>query len=50
MARWRLPGTSTATYAPREITIARRDAARERVSRRQRLARQLTIAIGWHAP
>ena len=45
--RWQLPGPYTATYAASEIEIAKRDAARERVRRRQRLARQLTIAFGW---
>lgn len=50
MERWRLPGTHTATYAPREIEIVRRYAARERIGHRQRLAHQLAIAIGWYAP
>ena len=45
--RWRLPGPHTAAYATIEIEIAQRDAVRERVRRRQRLARQLTIAFGW---
>ena len=48
--RWRLPGTSTATYAPHDIEIARRAAVCARVRRRQRLAHQLAIAIGWRAP
>lgn len=48
--RWRLPGPHTPAYAPREIEIVRRHAARERIHRRQRLAHQLAIAIGWYAP
>ena len=50
LSKWRLPGTYTAAYAPREIEIARRGAARERAQRRQRLAHQIAIAIGWSAP
>lgn len=50
MERWRLPGPYTATYAPHEIEIAQRDTARARVRRRQQLAHQLAIAIGWSAP
>lgn len=50
LERWRLPGTYTATYAPNDIEIARRDAVRARVRRRQRLTHQLAIAIGWSAP
>ena len=50
MERWRLPGTYTATYAPCDIEIVCRDAARARARRRQRLARQLAIAVGWDAP
>ena len=49
MERWRLPGTYTATYAPLDIEIARRDAVRARIRRRQRLAHQFAIAIGWYA-
>ena len=45
--KWRLPGPHTATYAASEIEIAKRDAARERVRRRQRISRQLVIAFGW---
>lgn len=48
--RWRLPGPSTATYAPREIEIAQRDVSRARVRRRKRLARKLAKAIGSYAP
>jgi hypothetical protein len=36
--RWRL------------LELARREAARERIRRRQRLAQQLAIALGWHDP
>jgi hypothetical protein len=48
--RWRLPGINVATYVPHDVEIARRDAVRARVQRRQRLARQLVIAIGWSTP
>ena len=48
--RWRLPGPYTVTYAPFEIELAKRDAARERVRRRQRISRQFVIALGWSVP
>ena len=50
MERWLLPGPYTAAYAPGDIEIARRATARARSLRRQRLAHQLAIAIGWYAP
>jgi hypothetical protein len=50
MERWRLPSAYTPVYVRREIELATRDAARERCRRRQRLAHQLAIAIGWRTP
>jgi len=47
MERWRLPPSCTPTYAEHEILRAIHDAARERVQRRQRVTRQLAIALGW---
>jgi len=50
MEHWRLPIAYVPAYAPREIELAGRAAARERCRRRHRLARQLAITLGWRMP